>query len=240
MMRKFQPERAYWLLIGGRALCLSMIFTASVVYQISQVGLNPLQLVLVGTTLELSVLLFEVPTGVVADVYSRRLSILIGVALIGIGFIVEGSFPVFGAVLAAQVLWGVGHTFTSGATQAWIVDEVGEAKAGQLFLRGSQVENVCDLIGIGVGALVGSLAVNLPIVGGGLAMVMLAALLSLTMPEQHFTPKVKHGAGESVGAAVRALWENSASPAEFLRTMAWMDDYADLLAELERQGLASP
>lgn len=48
-------------------------------------------------------------------------------------------------------------------------------------------------------------------------------------------------AGEDpVGAAVRALWEDSASPAEFLRTMAWMDDYADLLAELERRGLASP
>lgn len=48
-------------------------------------------------------------------------------------------------------------------------------------------------------------------------------------------------AGEDpVGAAVRALWEGSASPAEFLRTMAWMDDYTDLLAELEKRGIAAP
>jgi len=48
-------------------------------------------------------------------------------------------------------------------------------------------------------------------------------------------------AGEDpVGAAVRALWEDSASPAEFLRIMAWMDDYADLLEELERRGLTLP
>ncbi len=48
-------------------------------------------------------------------------------------------------------------------------------------------------------------------------------------------------AGEDpVGAAVRALWEDSASPAEFLRIMAWMDDYADLQAELERRGLTTP
>lgn len=48
-------------------------------------------------------------------------------------------------------------------------------------------------------------------------------------------------AGEDpVGSAVRTLWENSASPVDFLRTMAWMDDYADLLAELERRGLPPP
>ena len=67
-MTKLRPEPAYWILAGGRGLCLSMISTASMVYQIHRVGLNPLQLVLVGTTLELSVFLFEVPTGVVADV----------------------------------------------------------------------------------------------------------------------------------------------------------------------------
>ena len=40
----------------------------------------PLQLVLVGTTLELACFLFEIPTGIVADLYSRRLSVVIGVA----------------------------------------------------------------------------------------------------------------------------------------------------------------
>jgi hypothetical protein len=72
----------------------------------------------VGTTLEGCIFLFEVPTGVVADVYSRRLSIIIGFFLIGAGFIVEGSFPVFGAVLLSQVFWGIGYTFTSGATES--------------------------------------------------------------------------------------------------------------------------
>jgi hypothetical protein len=48
-------------------------------------------------------------------------------------------------------------------------------------------------------------------------------------------------AGEDpVGAAVRALWQDSASPAEFLKVMAWMDDYTDLLAALEARGLTIP
>jgi len=188
-MTKLRPEPAYWILAGGRGLCLSMISTASMVYQINRVGLNPLQLVLVGTTLELSVFLFEVPTGVVADVYSRRLSIIIGMFLIGLGFIVQGSLPVFTAVLAAQVLWGVGFTFTSGATQAWIVDEVGEANAGRVFLRGSQMKHACDVIGIGLGAALGSVAINLPILLGGGMLMMLAAFLAFTMPENGFAPK---------------------------------------------------
>ena len=104
-MTKLRPEPAYWILAGGRGLCLSMISTASMVYQIHRVGLNPLQLVLVGTTLELSVFLFEVPTGVVADVYSRRLSIIIGMFLIGLGFIVQGSLPVFTANSALSWAW---------------------------------------------------------------------------------------------------------------------------------------
>jgi len=204
-MKKLQPELAYRILVGGRGLCLSMIFTASMVYQINRVGLSPLQLVLVGTTLELSVFLFEVPTGVVADVYSRRLSLLIGTFLIGLGFIVEGSLPVFSAVLLAQVLWGVGYTFTSGATQAWIVDEVGETNAGPVFLRGSQIENVCSLIGVGLSAALGSVAINLPILAGGGMLMVLAAGLAFSMPENGFVPKVEGGAGGSLMAGFRAM-----------------------------------
>jgi DHA3 family tetracycline resistance protein-like MFS transporter len=54
-------------------------------------------------------LLGEVPTGVVADVYSRRLSIVIGVLLTGAGFMIEGLFPYFEAILLAQVVWGLGR-----------------------------------------------------------------------------------------------------------------------------------
>ena len=59
-------------------------------------------------------------------------------------------------MLAAQVLWGVVFTFGSGATQAWIVDEVGETNAGRVFLRGSQIESFWSLLGIGLGAALGA------------------------------------------------------------------------------------
>jgi len=181
----------YLLLEGGLAFALSMIFTASSIYQVSMAQLTPLQLVLVGTTLEAAILLFEVPTGVVADVYSRRLSVIVGVVMIGLGFILEGSIPLFWTILLAQVIWGVGYTFTSGATQAWITDEIGEAAAGQAFLRSSQLGKIGGLAGIGAGMLVGSLAVNLPVISGGVLVVLLGLGLALVMPETGFQPAAR-------------------------------------------------
>ena len=176
------------MLQGGSALLFAMIFTYSSVYQVTMVNLNALQLVLVGTLLELTVFIFEVPTGVVADIYSRRLSIIIGYLLIGLGFILEGAIPLFATILLAQVLWGCGYTFTSGATEAWITDEIGEQAAGQAFLRGEQVGQLGALVGIGAGMLLASLRVNLPILVGGVLLIGLGTSLALVMPESGFRP----------------------------------------------------
>ncbi|MFN8594668.1 MAG: MFS transporter [Anaerolineae bacterium] len=166
----------------------SMIFTVSMVYQVTVVGLNPLQLVLTGTALEVAAFVFEVPTGVVADTISRRTSIIIGMFVMGAGFVVEGSLPVFAAILVAQVLWGLGYTFTSGATEAWIADEVGEQRAGQAFMRAGQVDTIGGLLGIVVGTLIGNVSVSLPIVLGGLLLIGLGVALIVSMPETGFKP----------------------------------------------------
>ncbi len=116
-MKKLNAYPVYLILSGADGMISSIIFTVNMIYQVTVVGLNPLQLVLVGTTLEATAFLFEIPTGVVADVYSRRLSIIIGTVMMGFGFVLEGSIPRFETILLAQVIWGLGYTFTSGATQ---------------------------------------------------------------------------------------------------------------------------
>jgi DHA3 family tetracycline resistance protein-like MFS transporter len=178
----------YLFMEFATSLLFWMIFTVDAVYQVSTVGLNALQLVLVGTTVEISAFVFEIPTGVVADVFSRRLSIIIGMFFMGLGFVVEGSFPFFAPILLAQVLWGLGYTFTSGATEAWIADEVGEARAGKAFLRASQIGTIGALIGIGAGTLIGTLGVQIPIVLGGALLMGVGLLLIFIMPETGFKP----------------------------------------------------
>jgi len=182
------PFAVYLTLSFCSSFLFSTIFTVNMLYQVTVVELTPLQLVLVGTILEASVFVFEVPTGVLADVKSRRLSVIIGYAVMGLGFLVEGSFAVFGAVALAQVLWGLGYTFTSGATEAWIADEVGEERAGEAFLRGSQMGTVGGLVAIPFSVAVGTLNVRLPILIGGGLLIGLALFLVLTMTEDGFAP----------------------------------------------------
>lgn len=143
----------YLVHAGVAAFAFTVMATLSSVYRFQEVGLTPLQLVLVGTVLEATVLLAELPTGVLADTVSRRLSLLVGTVLIGIGFVLEGLVPTLTAVLAAQVIWGVGAAFESGAVEAWLSDEIGERAASRAFLRAAQVQQAAALAGIPVAAL---------------------------------------------------------------------------------------
>src|SRR6201988_5558329 len=103
---KVDATRVYLFMEMATAVFTCMVFVTNSLYEVTIAGLTPLQLILVGTTLEVSAFVFEVPTGIVADVYSRRLSIIIGYIIMGIGFLVEGFFPFFATILLAQAIWG--------------------------------------------------------------------------------------------------------------------------------------
>ncbi len=184
----WEAKTVYLILSSASAFFFTTIFTLNLVYQLEVAHLGPLQLVLVGTVLEITAFFTQVPTGVLADVYSRRLAVIVGLALIGAGFLLEGSIPQFWAILLAQVFWGIGFTFTEGADSAWIADEVGDAQLGPLMLRSSQVSRVCGLVAIPLSVALGSIRLNLPILLGAGLFVALAALLLVIMPERGFKP----------------------------------------------------
>jgi len=186
-----RAERIYLLMAMIEGIVANVTFAMSAIYRVEVVGLDVLQLVLLGTVLETSVFLFEIPTGVIADVYSRRLSVIIGVAVMGAGFILEGALPLFLTVMLAQAIWGLGWTFISGARSAWITDEVGVEKAGQLFLRDAQVYQIGSLLGVGLAVPLAHLSLQLPyFVGGGLFLIT-SLLLALFMPETGFKARPK-------------------------------------------------
>jgi len=187
-MRKLPAEILYLVYCLLTSLLFWMTFTANSVYYVSIVQMTPLQLVLTGTALETSVFLFEIPTGVVADLYSRRLSIIIGIFLIGTGFLLQALIPHFWAILAAQLLWGTGWTFTSGALTAWLSDETGEANANRSLLKGAQFDQVGAILGVLGAMALGSLQVNLPMTIAAAGFLVFGLWLSLIMPEEHFHP----------------------------------------------------
>ena len=183
---RFSAYRVYLLFSAFTALSFTLYGTLSSVYRVETAQLGPLQLVLIGSVLELTVFLFEVPTGIVADLYSRRRSVIIGIVLMGAGFVLEGVLPLFATMLLAQVLWGLGVTFESGAIDAWVSDELGADRAGAAFLRAAQVGQVVSFVGIGLATLLGSLYLGLPMIAGGLGFILTALFLVLFMPERGF------------------------------------------------------
>lgn len=192
MICKIPPLTIYLLMRGASGLFFSTVFTLGTLYRVDMAGLNPLQLVLVGTVLESFAFAFEIPTGVVADLYSRKLSLVIGFAIIGAGFVLEGSLPVLWAILLAQAVWAIGYTFTSGADSAWIADEIGTEKAPLAFMRGSQASQIGALLGIAVSTALGNISLAMPIVVGGVAFIALAVFLQIAMPETGFSPVPRH------------------------------------------------
>ena len=88
---RFSAYTIYLIFEALGALSLSTIFTINMVYQVEVARLNPLQLVLVGTTLETTAFICQVPTGILADVFSRRWAVILGFFLVGLGFVLEGS-----------------------------------------------------------------------------------------------------------------------------------------------------
>jgi MFS family permease len=170
------------------------MFTTGSVYYIKSLGLDPLQLVLVGTAVEVTVFLFEVPTGVVADIWGRRASVITGQSLMSLAYIGQGiipylkttwstAFSCFSLVVLAEIVRGVGWTFISGAREAWITDEIGEAQVGVLYLKSSQAGLAASLVGIAAGSWLASRELNLPYLTGGLVHLALSLFLVAFMRE---------------------------------------------------------
>ena len=212
---KRHPLAIYLTLEGALALLMALYGTVTTVYRVQAAGLNPLQLTLVGTALEGSIFVLQIPTGALADVFSRRASVTLGVALTGAGFLLEGLVPRFGPILLAQVLWGAGYTFISGAEEAWISDEVGMERANRAFLRAQQAGLLAGLVGVAGSVALASVRLNLPLEVAGALSLALAGGVAIVMPE---TSRQRVGANEprveraarmrlaEVGATLRASW----------------------------------
>ena len=188
MVNKLSAYKTYLLFSAITAMCFSLVTTVMMVYHIEILHLNPLQLMLVGTTLELACFIFEIPTAIVADVYSRKLSIVIGGVLTGVGFILEGSISSFVFVLVAQIVWGLGSTFISGSLEAWIAEEEKNKDLDEIYIKGAQAGQIGAFIGIVLSTVIANFSVRLPIIVSGVLFIILALFLWLYMPENNFKP----------------------------------------------------
>jgi MFS family permease len=186
-------HRGYWLVAS--------------LYLVVDADLSALQLVLIGTAQGITALLFEVPTGVMADTISRKGSIVIAHLLMGTAMLVTGLVTTFPALVATQMLWGLAWTFSSGADVAWLSDELDRPeRTASVLTASARWEQIGAAIGmVGFGALAWATDLGTSIAASGVAMAVLGLFVVARFTEHGFTPTRRHRFRESVSIFRRGV-----------------------------------
>jgi MFS family permease len=218
--------RTYLLLTLLTTLASSFIWGINTLFLLDA-GLDNTQAFAANAFFTLGMVLFEIPTGVVADTRGRRFSFLLGtvtlVASTLLYFVMwQIRAPLVGWA-AASILLGLGFTFFSGATEAWLVDALRVTRfSGSLewvFGRAQTVSGVAMLGGSVAGGVIAQ-ATDL-----GVPYLVRAAMLGLTlvvalrfMHDLGFTPQ----RGVTTGVAVRNVIRGSIDGGLRNRPVRWM------------------
>ncbi|HRF99214.1 MAG TPA: MFS transporter, partial [Aggregatilineales bacterium] len=213
-IKKMDAYRLYMIFEFFTSFGLQLIWLVAMVH-LALLGFDPLQLVLVGTALEVGAFLFEIPTGVVADVYSRRLSVILGALTLGVSYSCLALTTTFEIVLITQFVAGIGYTFLSGATSAWLADEIGEKEAGEAYLSAAQVANMAGILGIFGAVLLGSQSMALSMLCGGLILIGLGTVIAVLIATQSMPLSMLIGGLTLIGLGIFLMLympENGFSP----------------------------
>jgi hypothetical protein len=176
-------------------------------YLVVVAELSAFELVFIGVAQGITGMLFEVPTGVMADTVSRKWSIVIAHVLMGTGMLATGLVTAFPALVATQMLWGLAWTFSTGADVAWLTDELDQPhRVAGVLTRAARFEQVGAAAGlVGLGGLAWATELSTAIVAAGLAMWALGLYVAMRFPERNFTPAPGRRWRESLSIFRRGL-----------------------------------
>lgn len=202
-------QRTYLILLLGNTLAASLIWGVNTIFLLDA-GLSNLEAFSANAFFTAGMMLFEVPTGIVADTAGRRTSFLIGTVTLSISTLlyvllwqIEAPFVLWAIV---SILIGLGFTFFSGATEAWLVDALkatdfdGELEV--VFGRGQIVTGAAMLVGsVAGGFLAQQVSLGFPFVVRGAILIVMFGVAFRLMHDIGFTPRK----GGRVGTEIRQL-----------------------------------
>ncbi len=190
-------KRTYYSLNSLFTLSASIIWGVNTLFLLDA-GLNIFMVMLVNATFSAGQIVFEVPTGVIADTIGRRASFLIGIASLAVATLGYVGSSVFhwgltGFILASVML-GFGFTCQTGAVDAWLVDALDSlgfsGSKDRVFARSGVFTGVSMLVGVLAGGLLGQLSLAIPyLVRTGLLVFAFGVTFAF-MHELGFTPRV--------------------------------------------------
>ena len=188
--------RRYYVYGGIYTLAASIIWGVNTLFLLSA-GLSISEVFIANAAWSAGTMIFEIPTGVVADTLGRRFSFLLSVVILAIATLAYVGLAEVGARLAGyvvvSVLIGLGFTFYSGAMEAWLVDGLRfHGYAGELdkvFSRGQIVSGAAMLIGAVGGGVLGQINLSIPFIVRSVLLGILFVLALVGMKDLGFEPK---------------------------------------------------
>jgi MFS family permease len=194
-------QRVYLTLLLGNMLAASFIWGVNTLFLLDA-GLSNLEAFAANAFFTLGMVIFEIPTGVIADTVGRRASYLLGTIVLAGGTALYWlmwlwSAP-FWAWALASVLLGLGFTFFSGAVDAWLVDALrASGYQGELepvFSKGMIVGGAAMLAGSVLGGVVAQLTdLGVPFLVRAGILVLMFVIAFIAMRDIGFTPERSEG-----------------------------------------------
>ena len=210
-MRPEQVQRTYIVLTLLQTLAASLIWGVNTLFLLDA-GLSLTEAFVANAAFTAGMVLFEVPTGVIADTFGRRTSFILGAATLlvttaaylGLWYVEAG----IGWWILVSALIGLGFTFFSGATEAWLVDALAatgyEGGIESVFGKGQVVMGVATLLGTIGGGFLGQVNLGLPYAARSLLLVGVIVAAWLWMHDIGYEPARGVAAGEQIQGIVRA------------------------------------
>ena len=189
-------QRTYLLLMLGNTLAASFIWGINTIFLLDA-GLSNLEAFAANAFFTVGMVVFEVPTGIVADTIGRRVSYLLGTVTLAVSTLLyvllwQMEAPLWEWAIASMLL-GLGFTFFSGAVEGWLVDALaatgftGEIES--VFGRGQVVTGAGMLAGSVVGGFVAAeVSLGAPFVLRGAVLLVMFVVAFRLMHDVGFTP----------------------------------------------------
>ena len=203
-------QRTYLTLILLQTLAASLIWGINTLFLLDA-GLSLTEAFVANAAFTAGMVVFEVPTGVIADTFGRRTSFILGAATLlvttaaylGLWY-VEASI---GWWILVSALIGLGFTFFSGATEAWLVDALAatgyEGGIEMVFGRGQTVAGAATLVGTIGGGFLGQISLALPYIARSTLLLAVIAAAWIWMKDIGYEPARGVAVGEQVKSILR-------------------------------------
>jgi MFS family permease len=190
-------QRTYLVLLLGNTLAASLIWGINTIFLLDA-GLSNLEAFAANAFFTGGMVLFEVPTGIVADTIGRRVSYLLGTLTLTLSTLLyvllwQMEAPFWEWALVSMLL-GLGFTFFSGAVEAWLVDALtATGFTGDLesvFGRGQMVTGAGMLTGSVAGGFIAQqVSLGAPFVLRGVILIVMFVAAFRLMHDVGFTPE---------------------------------------------------